>query len=155
MIRAGYGTYYNEGIYNAISQRLGQQPQFVTTSGNLETNTSNPLTLATGLTQIASTTAISNTAAYDPNMKLPYSQTWNLSAQRNLPNQLVLQINYTGIRGTHLNLAFDPNQATPGPVSALSNANSFPVRRSNDLLRIRCESVQQLGAGLPDSPHAQ
>ncbi len=50
LIRTGYGVYYNEGIYNAISQRLGLQPQFVVTSGSLQTSAANQLSLANGLT---------------------------------------------------------------------------------------------------------
>ena len=129
LIRAGFGTYYNEGIYNAISTKLGQQPQFVYASGSLETSATNPLSLANGLTQIAPGTAISNTTAYSPNMKLPYSETWNFSLQRNLPNQLVLQINYIGVEGHHWNLAFDPNQATPGAVSNYETREPFRIRQ--------------------------
>ena len=136
LIRAGYGTYYNEGIYNAMSQSMGQQPQFIYTTGSLQTSTANPLTLATGLSPaaIAASTLISNTTAYAPNYKLPYTDTWNLGFQRNMPGQLVLQINYTGIISRHNQLAFDPNQAAPGATGNYANAAALQIRRPDDVL---------------------
>jgi trimeric autotransporter adhesin len=125
VIRAGYGTYYNQGIYNQISSRLGQQPQFINASGNLQTSNANPLSLAAALTQVAPNTLISNTYAYDPNMKLPFTQTWNLQIQRNMPGNLVLQINYVGVKATHLTQGFDPNQAAPGPAG--NAASRLPI----------------------------
>lgn len=119
LIRAGFGTYYNEGIYNAMVQNMGQAPQFIYTTGSLQTNSTNPLTLATGLSPaaISASTLISNTYAYAPNYRLPYTDTWNVGVQRNMPGQLVLQVNYTGIISRHNQLGFDPNQATPGSLT--------------------------------------
>ncbi len=34
-----------------------------------------------------------------------------------MPGQLVLQINYIGVKGTHLTYGFDPNQGVPGPTT--------------------------------------
>ena len=138
LIRAGFGTYYNEGIYNQViggtsgaTSGLAYQQPFLYNSGTIETSTTNVLGLATGLTQEAGGKTITNTAAYDPTYKIPYSQTWNLGIQRNLPNQLVLQINYIGIKGTHLVVGLDPNQALPGPANTaaarlpITDANTF------------------------------
>ena len=89
----------------------------------------NILTLANGLTAIPSGKTITNTAAYDPNYKIPYAQTWNLGIQRNLPNQLVLQINYTGIKGTHMVIGLDPNEALPGPPATA--AQRLPITNAS------------------------
>ncbi len=51
-------------------------------SGTLQSSPTNLLTLATGLTQIPAGKTISNTTAFDPNYKIPYSQSWNLQVQR-------------------------------------------------------------------------
>ena len=126
IIRTGYGIYYNEGIYNALARSLSLAPQFVVNSGNLQTTSTNVLTLANGLTQIPASTQLTNTAAYAPDLKYPYSQSWNFGIQRNLPGQLVMQINYTGIKGTNLLMGFDPNQALPGPVATWQSRVSIP-----------------------------
>jgi hypothetical protein len=48
-----------------------------------------------------------------------------------LPGQLVLQVNYIGIKGTHLVVGVDPNEALPGPANTaasrlpITNANTF------------------------------
>ena len=98
-------------------------------SGTLESTPTNILTLANGLTAIPAAKTITNTAAYDPNYKIPYAQTWNLGMQRNLPDQLVLQINYTGIKGTHLVVGLDPNEALPGPANTA--AQRLPITDAN------------------------
>lgn len=119
LIRAGYGTYYNGGIYNAVVRQMALAPQFVYSSGQLETESTNVLTLADGLAAIPTGKTISNSFAYNPDYKIPYSQSWNFGIQRNLPGNLVMQINYTGIKGTHLVQGLDPNQALPGdPLTA-------------------------------------
>jgi trimeric autotransporter adhesin len=132
LIRAGYGIYYNEGIYNAVIGNLASQAPFLYNSGTVETAPNNILTLANGLTQEAPGKTITNTAAYDPNYKTPQAQTWNLGIQRNLPDQLVLQVNYNGTKGTHLIVGLDPNQALPGPATGLlAPSNRLPITDAN------------------------
>ncbi len=122
VVRAGYGINYNGGVYNQViggtsgaTSGLAYQQPFLYNSGTLESSSTNILTLANGLTAVPTEKTITNTAAYDPNYKVPYAQTWNLGIQRNLPGQLVLLVNYTGIKGTHLVVGLDPNEALPGP----------------------------------------
>ena len=43
--------------------------------------------------------------AVSPNFRTPYSQTWNLTVGTQLPGQLMLEVAYTGTKGTHL---FEP-----------------------------------------------
>jgi trimeric autotransporter adhesin len=139
VIRAGYGTNYNAGIYNQViggtggaTSGLAYQQPFLYNSGTLETTPTNILTLGNGLTAIPTAKTITNTAAYDPNYKIPYAQTWNLGIQRNLPDQLVLQINYTGIKGTHLVIGLDPNEALPGPSNTA--ASRLPIQNASEFI---------------------
>ena len=46
----------------------------------------------------------------DPDLQVPYSQSWNLSIQRELGWDTALEIRYSGNRGTKLFRAFDLNQ---------------------------------------------
>ena len=117
VVRAGGGIYYNEGVYNAMVTNLAGQPPFVLTSGTVQTASNNILTLAKGLTQAAPGKTITNTYAYDRNYRDSYVSTWNVGIQRDMPKQLVMQINYTGSKGTRLDVRLDPNQSAPGPAS--------------------------------------
>jgi hypothetical protein len=130
VIRGGYGIYYNEGVYNQIAQRLSAQPPFTNTSGTIQTSVANPLTLATGLRATAPAgVTITNTYAFSNFYPNPYAQSWNLSIQRDMPSNLVMQITYTGTKGTRLDVGVDPNQATPGPVT--DAANRVPYSYAN------------------------
>jgi hypothetical protein len=136
LVRAGYGTYYNEGIYNQViggtggaSTGLAYQQPFLFNSGTIESSPTNVLTLGQGLTQELPGKTITNAAAYDPNYKIPYSQTWNVGIQRNLPMNLVLQVNYIGIKGTHLVVGLDPNEALPGPENTA--ASRLPIQNAD------------------------
>ncbi len=117
LIRPAWGIYYNEGVYNALVNQLANQPPYVQNSGTIQTASNNILTLANGLTQQAPGKTIVNTFGVDRNYRDAYVQTWSLGMQRDMPNQLVLQINYTGTKGTRLDVRLDPNQAAPGLAS--------------------------------------
>jgi hypothetical protein len=58
-----------------------------------------------------------------------YTQTWNFGLQRDMPNQLVMQITYTGAKGTRLDVQIDPNQASPGP--AATAFQRLPIAYAN------------------------
>ncbi len=66
-----------------------------------------PLTLANGFDPCPSIT--SNTFAVDPNFRVGYAQTWQLSMQRDLPGALQLTATYLGVKGTHGVQQFLPN----------------------------------------------
>jgi len=67
----------------------------------------NPLTLASGFHAAPGTTA--NTFAIDPDFRVGYAQTWQLSAQMDLPASLVATATYIGIKGTRAVQVFLPN----------------------------------------------
>ncbi len=46
---------------------------------------------------------------------VPTTQQWNLSVQRQLGGNWVLELGYVGTKGTHLRSTFDPDQANPIP----------------------------------------
>jgi len=49
-------------------------------------------------------------AGFDPNIKQPYVQQWNLGIQRQLGPSNVLEVRYVGQRSVHQWLAVDPNE---------------------------------------------
>ena len=118
VIRAGYGIYRNQQVYQSIAQLLAQQPPFSKTL-SVENTAANPLTLANGF--VAPPNTASNTFAVDPNFRVGYAHNWQVSLQRDLPASLTVIATYLGTRGRHLMQEFVPNTypiGAPNPCPA-------------------------------------
>lgn len=110
VVRAGYGINYNLGQYRSIVQNLAFQPPFSFTQTNLS-STTQTLTLTNGF---PTAVGVTNNFAVDPNYRLGYVQMWNLNVQRELPANLVLNVGYTGSKGTALDIVRAPNRGPSG-----------------------------------------
>ncbi|MGB9432704.1 MAG: hypothetical protein WBQ89_10720, partial [Candidatus Acidiferrum sp.] len=55
----------------------------------------------------------------DPSLKTPYSQNWNLGVQHAITPTLSVEVNYVGVKGTHLFRAVDGDPPQPNLVSKL------------------------------------
>lgn len=114
VVRAGYGINYNLAQYGAMATQLGFQPPFAVAQIN-PAATPTSLTLQNGFPfQSANPDHITNTYAVSPNYQLPYVQTWNLNIQQEVKSSVVINIGYTGAKGTHLDVVGAPDQ---NPVS--------------------------------------
>jgi hypothetical protein len=120
VIRAGYGIYRNTNVYQSIATLLAAQPPFSTTF-NIASNPSQPLTLANGFMPADGTF---NTFAIDPEFRVASAHTWQVSVQRDLPAQLTLLGTYLGTRGTNLMQQILPNTY---PAGAENPCPSCPV----------------------------
>ncbi len=112
VVRAGYGINYNTSAYSTIAQQLAFQPPFSQSSTNVASPTL-PLTLQNGFPTPAPQT-ITNTYAVDPNYGLGYVQIWNLDVQQELTPTLVMNVDYTGTKGTRLDIVEAPNRTATG-----------------------------------------
>lgn len=112
VVRAGYGINYNTGAYGSIASQLALQPPF-SNSLSLIGSTAQPLTLQDGFPQ-AAVQQVSNTFGIDPNFRLGYVQIWNLNVQRELARNLELNLDYTGTKGTALEMMRAPNRGPSG-----------------------------------------
>jgi len=130
VVRAGYGIYADTSVYQSSTLQLAQQAPFAK-SLSVQNSAACPLTLANGFSPCSTTTA--NTFAVDPNFRVGYAQTWNVSAQKDLPGSLQGTLSYLGIKGTRGTQEFFPNSyaiggaATGAPVGfayLTSNGNS-------------------------------
>jgi hypothetical protein len=111
VVRAGYGINYNLGQYKTMVQQLAFQPPFSTTQTNVAvTQTSLPLT--NGFP--ATSGVLTNNYGVDPNYRLGYVQIWNLNVQYDLSSTLVMNVGYTGSKGTHLDVVEAPNRGPNG-----------------------------------------
>ncbi len=112
VLRAGYGIFYNESIYNQLAASMAIQPPFAHAQ-ILQTSTANVLTLENSF-QTPTAGQIPNTVAVDPNYRVGYAQLWNLSLESQVTPSLVVELDYTGTKGTALDLLRAPNRALPG-----------------------------------------
>lgn len=112
VVRAGYGINYNTGQYSSVVQQLAFQPPFSFTQTNVESATL-PLTLENGFPPAPPST-VTNNYGVDINYALGYVQIWNLDIQRELTPTLMLNLDYTGTKGTHLDMLEAPNRSFTG-----------------------------------------
>ncbi|MGO9124518.1 MAG: TonB-dependent receptor domain-containing protein [Terriglobales bacterium] len=112
VVRAGYGINYNTGAYQGIVQQLAFQPPYSFTETNVQSSTG-PLTLQNGFPAVQSA-GITNNYAVNPNYRLGYVQIRNLDIQQQIRPTLLLNIDYTGTKGTDLDVLEAPNRTATG-----------------------------------------
>jgi hypothetical protein len=128
VVRAGYGVYDDTSVYLATALQMAQQEP-LSRSLTLQNSAACPLTLV-NFTPCSSTTA--DNFAVDPNFRVGYAQTWQLSAQRDLPAALVGTVTYLGIKGTRGVQEFLPNTYPIGGVNPCPSCPSgFVYKTSN------------------------
>ena len=120
VIRAGYGIYHDTSVYLSPILQLAQQAP-LSKSVKEQNSSACPLTLANGFTECGTTT--SDTFGLDPNFRVGYAQTWQVSAQRDLPWALQMTATYLGVKGTHGVQQFLPNSY---PLGAADPCPSCP-----------------------------
>jgi hypothetical protein len=110
VIRAGYGMFYDDSVYQRlVTGNLVSQPPFATSS-TLVTLTAQVLTLQNGFPAV-SPNVLTNTYAVDPGYHTPYAQTRNFTLQDEIFPNVILDVGYLGTVGRHLDLLLGPNPA--------------------------------------------
>lgn len=124
VVRVGYGIFYNGSIYDTLYSELLNQPPWAQ-SRTLVTSATQLLTLENGF-PAAPPDAVTNIYGADPNYKVGYAQIWNFSLEQQFGKSYVIELLYTGTKGTHLDLVEDPNQAAPGSVIGSDQRRRIP-----------------------------
>ncbi|MFY9527400.1 MAG: TonB-dependent receptor [Candidatus Acidiferrales bacterium] len=125
VVRAGYSIFYNESVYSTLAYYLAYQPPFATAQTRLTTATQ-LLTLENGFPGLASASnRISNTAGVDPFYRDGYAQVWMLGTETDLSPNWILNLTYTGTKGTDLDLLRAPNRAPAGSQLNTDNQRRF------------------------------
>ncbi len=112
VVRAGYGINYNTSAYQSIAQNMAFQPPFSNTATNTQSATT-VLTLQNGFPPVPPG-SISNNFGVDPNYRLGYVQIWNLDVQQQIRPTLIMNLDYTGTKGTRLDVLEAPNRTATG-----------------------------------------
>jgi trimeric autotransporter adhesin len=133
VVRGGYGINYNTGAYQGIVQQLAFQPPFSTTSTNIQ-SAPGELTLQQGFPAISGN-GITNNYAVNPNYRLAYVQIRNLDVQQQISPTVLLNLDYTGTKGTDLDILEAPNRTPAGiripGVQAFTYENSLADSAAN------------------------
>jgi hypothetical protein len=160
VVRAGYGINYNLGQYKSIVRQLAFQPPFSFTQTTNACTAINPnsscvpsaqLMLQNGFPAPAPGT-ITNNYGIDPNYRLGYVQMWNLNVQYELSPTLLLNVGYTGSKGSGLDMVRAPNRGPEGLL--IPNAQAFLWETSQGFsilhagsLRLRKRMARGLSVG--------
>ncbi|MGA8232849.1 MAG: TonB-dependent receptor, partial [Candidatus Acidiferrales bacterium] len=113
IVRGGYSIFYNDSAYNSLVTYLENQPPFASAITRV-TSTDSVLSLENGFPPANTANSLTNTAAVDPNYKDGYAQIWNFTTETSFRHNWVLDLTYTGTKGTDLDLLRAPNRAPPG-----------------------------------------
>jgi hypothetical protein len=136
VVRAGYGINYNTGAYSSIVQQLAFQQPFTVVQTNREclppANCTGVPQPALGFTSAPPTT-IANNYGVDPNYRLGYVQIWNLNVQRELPADLLLNVDYTGTKGTRLDVLEAPNRTATGLFNDAAPVFNFETSQADSI----------------------
>jgi trimeric autotransporter adhesin len=124
VVRAGYGVNYNTTVYQTIAQQLAFQPPFSITQTNPQAYPGQ-LTVQQGFTTSAES-GVTNNYAVDPNYQLGYLQIWNLDIQQEIRPTLIFNIDYTGTKGTRLDVVEAPNRCIAGQAGCATNGIRIP-----------------------------
>jgi hypothetical protein len=152
VVRSGYGINYNTGQYAAFAVKLAAQQPFAITQTNTLYTVNSPttcllpsqattlpgtvMTLTNGYN--CSTQTTQSNYGVDPHYRLGMVQVYNLGIQKTLPQQIVLNIDYTGAYAGNLDMLRAPNRNASGILNPSSGQftyeDSLGYQRSNALL---------------------
>ena len=145
VIRAGYGDFYDAGMFIIGSAAYFNPPQFVlnvyTPSAAGLLTLDNPFPASAGYSPPASLSVLS------PKIITPYLQQWNLSAEQSMGRHGTLSLNYVGSAGSHLIRVTNLNQPLPSPTGSQANLQSrLPYPQYSSIFYVQTEGSSNFNA---------
>ena len=129
VIRGGYSIFYNVSSYNSLAQQYLTFEPPSSTSQNVITSAAQLLTIENGF---PASDLITNKGGIEPNYRDAYAQIWMFGTETSFTQNWILDLTYTGTKGTFLDFLRAPNRAPLGtPASetqqmlSITNADSF------------------------------
>jgi hypothetical protein len=128
-IRAGYGIYYDSGLFGTYEQNTFANPPYVQSVTYSNASFSNVSGGTLGVSQAPLGLHATAIPAHTP-----YVQQWSFDLQRQLPLEFLVDVGYYGSKGTHLLGIVDINEAYPGAALAagLHAANGNTIFTTSD-----------------------
>jgi hypothetical protein len=146
--RMGYGIFHDR-IFGNLFGNLRADPPFEGSvenfpNGNFASGVGGPVTLGSvppPATLPAPSASVPEGSyisvnTLDPNLKTPYTQSWNVGIQRDLGHGMVLEVNYVGSGSHRLLRTVDGNPPIPALVAAAQANGSLDPTISGGILRI-------------------
>ncbi|HEX4278945.1 MAG TPA: TonB-dependent receptor [Bryobacteraceae bacterium] len=147
--RAGYGIFHDRVFGNLFTNLKGDPPfvagvqnfpneDFANGIGPVQTlrTVGPPATQPAPPASVADGSLLSGITILDPNLKTPYTQSWNVGVQHDLGSGMSLEVNYVG-SGTHrLFRTVDGNPPLPELVAAAQANGTLSRTTSGGTLRI-------------------
>src|SRR5262249_31704293 len=141
VLRGGYGIFYTGLLLNPYRNQL--QNTFPYAATQTYTHATNPPQLVTLSNPLppelrvgGGTTSSSGVSIHAPT---GYLQSWNLTIERDLGSQLVLEIGYVGSKGTHLSRLKDinlPRRTEAAYLAGISTVNLRPFPYFNGAINL-------------------
>jgi len=144
LVRSGYDVTNDTSVYQSAAYAMAQQAP-LSTSLSVANSAACPFNIASPFAQLACSTTTPDTFALDPNFRVGYVQTWNLSIQRDLPGSLQMVASYLGTKGTRGVQEFLPNTCPPGVTSTSGcsyGPSGYLYRTSNGNLTREAGSME-------------
>jgi hypothetical protein len=113
VIRAGYGIFYDSGMFIVNSALYFNPPWF--TIRTFFSTAASPLTLQNPFPLNSAVIPPASLSTLAPDMVTPNLQDWNFDVQRAFDAVGTFSIAYAASKGTHLIRSLDLNQPPPGP----------------------------------------
>jgi len=148
-VRLGYGIFHDRIFGNLFENLRGNPPfiagiqnypnlDFATGAGSLVTidGLPAPATQPAPSAAVPDGSYLGGVSTLDPNLKTPYTQSWNVGIQRDLGHGMSIEVNYVG-SGTHrLARSVDGNPPLPWLVAAAQADGTLDPTISGGSLRI-------------------
>lgn len=143
-VRMGYGIFHDR-IFGNLFTNLKSNPPFVVNFQNFVPSSSASLVtlndLSTPPTQPSPSATVHDgdlvsAVLFDPNLRIPYTQSWNVGIQRQLGSGITLEVNYVGSGSHRLIRSVDGNPPQPSLVAAAIANGTLDPTRSGGRLRL-------------------
>ena len=154
-IRGGYGIYFNRSEEETSLQNLGAPPFGVTSGGAPDFGAAGPA-FANPFIDIDTGKSFTNKfpaafpqpgqsvdfslfepvgiSLYSPHFRIPYSENFNLTIQRELPSNIVATMSYVGSLGRHEQITFEGNPITAaGQAACLASSACIAARNTQQI----------------------
>lgn len=153
VLRGSYGLFYDQSAL-APGEALYFNPPYYELNFNLPSQTS-LVTLANPFPNTTSAFIPKSVLAIQRDFRTAYAQHWNLSVQRQLGDNRLVEIAYVAAKGTKLLAGRDINQPRPGtqqlnlrPLPQFSDITRLESRGNSNYQSLQMSYQQRLSTGL-------
>ncbi len=131
VLRGGYGVFFGQDEGTGVARRMTNNPPFFGFGGislpSDQLNPSSTIPLSGSLPPrpdavapqdfVLNPKSTARLRSWYPTLDMPTIQQWNFSIQKQLPGNIMWEVNYVGNTGRQLYASYEGNQPTPGPGS--------------------------------------